>query len=136
MTYLAVIRCRLSPACRWFGVFMLLLQVMEPAQPMLDGSGPSALAALFLEGLPICHAAEPGTQQPDAPSPHPAHDFQLCLACHGTSQAPFLPVTPVLVRIQGAAIRVAEAALPPATGPPARPWRRATPPVGPPPLSA
>ena len=126
-------RHRLSPACRWLGVFMLLVRVLGPAMPMTDAAGMATLAALFPGGLPICHATDPA--DPEAPAKAPAHDCQLCLACHGTAQAPLLPVQPVATPAPDAGTSLAAAVLPPATGPPVRPRRRSTPPIGPPALS-
>ena len=124
----------LPPLCRWLGVLMLLLRVLGPAQPTLDGSGPSTLAALFPDGLPICHAPTEG-KAPFQPGQQPGHACELCLACHATGHAPLLPAEPVLLRAGDTNALVIRAVLPPATGPPARPRRRSTPPIGPPRLS-
>ena len=120
----------MSPACRWLGVLMLLVRVLGPATPLADDAGSAMLAAVFPAGLPLCHAPDP--TDPASPAKAPAHDCQLCLACHGTAQAPLLPVAAVLFPAPRPGVDLVLAALPPATGPPARPWRRSTSPRGPP----
>ena len=109
---------------------MLLIRVLGPATPMADDAGTALLAALFPGGLPICHVPDPS--DPGPPAKAPAHDCQLCLACHGASHAPLLPVEAVPAPAPAAGTSLGQAVLPPATGPPTRPRRRSTPPTGPP----
>ncbi len=112
---------------------MLLIRVLGPATPMAGEAGAATLAALLPGGLPICHAPDPS--DPEPPAKAPAHDCQLCLACHGASHAPLLPVEALPTPAPEPSSSLGQAVLPPATGPPVRPWRRSTPPIGPPALS-
>ena len=125
-------RAGLSLSSRWLAVLMLLLRVLGPTTPTGDMSGVAALAAMFPDGMPICHAAGPGQTDPAAPSKAPGHDCQLCLGCHLAAHAPLLPAEVASVPFRRGGGRLARTLLPPATAPPATPRRPATPPTGPP----
>ena len=123
---------RLGPTCRLLGVLVLLLRLLGPAQPMLDGLGGATLTSLFPGGIPICHAAGTEPADPAQPAKAPTHDCQFCLICHAAGQVPLFPVEAVWVLSPEGSVHSSQRMVPPATDPPPALRRRATPPIGPP----
>jgi hypothetical protein len=104
-----------------------------PARAAVDTQ--AELLAALLDGGAICHAYSGGdeTPTPGKPSPHHPRDCGLCPVCHVTS-APALTAMPAMPPLPNdVGVRLVLAALPPATGPPARSWTPAHP-RGPPTL--
>jgi hypothetical protein len=106
----------------------LLIGAAIPAWATLAADGP-------LDGIPICHTAEPASSDSKAPAGSPVHhgDCALCPVCHALAAMTALPTPPAPVPPPSLVVGAGAALLPPARAPPASPVLTAAYPTGPPP---
>lgn len=129
----------MRPVLVLLAILVLVGRLFGPASPLSDEFGvASATTSFWLDGVPICHATQPGDAvdepAPARPDGH-RHDCLLCLACHVAGQVA-LP-GPEHISLPAAPDRmVARAAVPPpATAPPRLIRLKSSPPTGPPAFS-